>query len=273
MARLPPELTDIIIGLLSDDEAALRACSLVRKDWVPPSRCRLFSAITLKGSPQLTNALVELLTSPSSTIARYVHTVELQSFGDTLEPLSTIARTLEKLVGVETLILVGWWSSAQMCEIECLSMWFAKITTLALDLWIFNSFTFLCLFRSLRVLRLRSGHDPPAEANDSTLNLLSSLRAIDLHCGMRWLAWLNTYAKSLALRELRLSESYAGIEGLQCLQRMLHSSGPSIQLLDIFIGYHAEGELICLRPTHLGFTLPFRCGDQDVAASRSIVPP
>jgi hypothetical protein len=46
--RLPPELIDEIIKLLRQDRAALRACALVCRSWVPASRRYLFKHVILR---------------------------------------------------------------------------------------------------------------------------------------------------------------------------------------------------------------------------------
>lgn len=47
---LLPELFDYIIDFLHDDQAALRACALVSRSWVPTSRIHLFHHLGLTGS-------------------------------------------------------------------------------------------------------------------------------------------------------------------------------------------------------------------------------
>lgn len=49
--KLCPELFDYIIDFLHDDEAALRACALVCRSWVPTSRIHLFHQLSLTGCP------------------------------------------------------------------------------------------------------------------------------------------------------------------------------------------------------------------------------
>ena len=67
---LPPELCDTIIDHCSDHRAALSACSLVSRLWLPRSRSLLFHAITL--SARNAHALCALLASAHCTIAPFV---------------------------------------------------------------------------------------------------------------------------------------------------------------------------------------------------------
>jgi hypothetical protein len=263
MARLPAELTDIIIDLVSDHRDVLCACSRVCKDWLPASRRGLFSTVLLTNSSKRTRALIKLLTLPSSTIAKYAHTLAfLNHSGYPIQPLSTIAQPLEKLVGVNTLILQGRWDPVQESDIRRLSIWFANITTLDIQPWLQiypspNQFSaFLSLFSSLTVLRIRTVCRVVGEgdADDNTLSLPPSLRAIHLRSRLDF-AWLIPFLERSAVSELWLSQ--AGIVDLHWLQRLLHSCGPSLQLLDLRFPFRNTGEPLIVRTCPLlSFTPP-----------------
>jgi len=86
--KLPRELLDIIIDHLHDDEEALFACSLVSRDWVPPSHYHLFSSLRFTA----TTEGVDLDTEFSNTdpaVAR------IESFLSDGEPLWPLVRELE----------------------------------------------------------------------------------------------------------------------------------------------------------------------------------
>jgi hypothetical protein len=203
MARLPPELTDLIISFLSGDPGALQACSLVCRDWLPASRHHLFArGITLDPRNTRTRALIDLLTAPLSTIAGYVHTARISAWHTTIiQPFSTIARPLE-LICVETLIVRGR-SFVQEWERERLSVWFANVTTLNLRADEFDGpdefYSFLSLFRSLRMLNLRGTPKFAGMECDDERTLPSSLRIINIYSdeSLR-LSWLFPPAKSSA---------------------------------------------------------------------------
>lgn len=73
-ARLPAELDVQIIGYLRDDLAALRSCSLVRKDWLSVARPHKFRKITLKYHDDVTRLLAVLDTCPE--LASLVKAIE-----------------------------------------------------------------------------------------------------------------------------------------------------------------------------------------------------
>jgi len=65
-ARLPPELMDMIIKRLHDNRAALAACALVCRSWVPASRQSLFGEVVIQR--ENFSDVSNLLCSPSCTI-------------------------------------------------------------------------------------------------------------------------------------------------------------------------------------------------------------
>lgn len=82
---LPRELCDAIIDHLHANPAALRACALVCRTWVPASRYHLFEGIFLSQKCALRAArLNALLASPRGTIAPAVRAL---SFPDALTPI------------------------------------------------------------------------------------------------------------------------------------------------------------------------------------------
>jgi hypothetical protein len=76
-ARLPPELIDTIIGLLSDDKETLATCTLVCKSWVPASRYHLTSVFSEIYFSQWRDEQ-SMLSSTACTIASAVHHLEIE---------------------------------------------------------------------------------------------------------------------------------------------------------------------------------------------------
>jgi hypothetical protein len=74
--RLPQELCDYVIDYLHCNRAALKACSLVCKDWLPASRLHLSRAIYRW--PSKCADLLSLLESPLCTIKPFVKTLEIE---------------------------------------------------------------------------------------------------------------------------------------------------------------------------------------------------
>jgi hypothetical protein len=74
---LPDELTDRIIDFLHSDEDALSSCSLVCKAWLPSNRYHY----SLYISPRNVDYLVELLATPTLTIGKHAHYLEIGKIG------------------------------------------------------------------------------------------------------------------------------------------------------------------------------------------------
>ena len=69
--HLPPELSDIIVDFLHDDEESLANCSLVCKDWLPVTRYHIFKNLLL--DRWNVEEFVDMITHPSATVAPYIH--------------------------------------------------------------------------------------------------------------------------------------------------------------------------------------------------------
>ncbi|PIL25325.1 hypothetical protein GSI_13214 [Ganoderma sinense ZZ0214-1] len=106
--RLPPEITDAIIGFVWPDVEALCACSSVCRDWVNASRHHLFSSITLDF--KRCDALMDqIILRPSSSIQPYLVQVhELILVGVRFTPRSESGFSVERTLGGGSLhTLVG----------------------------------------------------------------------------------------------------------------------------------------------------------------------
>ena len=64
---LPPEILDLIIDCLRDEQTALEACCLVSKSWVPRIRKHLFIDITLAGAYFTIQRWTKAFPDPSSS--------------------------------------------------------------------------------------------------------------------------------------------------------------------------------------------------------------
>ena len=69
--HLPPELFDIIVDFLHDDEESLVNCSLVCKNWLPVTRYHIFKNLLL--DRWNVEEFVDMITHPSATVAPYIH--------------------------------------------------------------------------------------------------------------------------------------------------------------------------------------------------------
>lgn len=100
---LPPELTDRIIDFLHDDSAALKACSLTCRAWLPRSRFHKFNFIFLVG--RLLGRFTHLLRDYPH-VGAYVDTMHLsvQSLAE-VERFASISTSLVNLHDLEVEIL------------------------------------------------------------------------------------------------------------------------------------------------------------------------
>ena len=72
---LPPEILDVVVDHLHDEQTALRACCLVSKSWVPRSRTHLFAHIELAdGSVQ---SWLKAFPDPLNSPAHYTRTLTI----------------------------------------------------------------------------------------------------------------------------------------------------------------------------------------------------
>jgi hypothetical protein len=77
-ARLPPELIDIIIGLLHLNWHALATCALVCKSWVPASRRHLFPLFSTFHLDRANDERMRILSAPLCTITSAVQHVVVE---------------------------------------------------------------------------------------------------------------------------------------------------------------------------------------------------
>jgi hypothetical protein len=70
--RLPPELIDIIVGLLRPDQRSIATCALVCRSWVPASRRHIFSEICV--------CWFDVLSSPLCTVDSAVQHLVVDTF-------------------------------------------------------------------------------------------------------------------------------------------------------------------------------------------------
>ncbi|KAI0690164.1 hypothetical protein BC835DRAFT_1281515 [Cytidiella melzeri] len=87
--HLPPELRDSVIDLLQNDRAALRACSLTCRPWLPRSRHHLFRSIQIE--PGRRGAAFRTLLDANPDIGQYVQDMEIFGSGSDI-PIERVVR-------------------------------------------------------------------------------------------------------------------------------------------------------------------------------------
>jgi hypothetical protein len=95
-ARLPPELTDMIINELSADRVTLAICALVCRSWVPASRRHLFLRFEI--TPASLSDASEILSSAICTIAsavQHLALMEIQCPDDLHEIICRLSNVTE----------------------------------------------------------------------------------------------------------------------------------------------------------------------------------
>lgn len=78
---LAPEITDRIIDFLYEDVAALQACSLVCREWLPSSHYHLFSSISIYGSNEERERRTKKFMKIVPMIGPYVCSLEAFDYG------------------------------------------------------------------------------------------------------------------------------------------------------------------------------------------------
>ncbi|KZP23247.1 hypothetical protein FIBSPDRAFT_1015116 [Athelia psychrophila] len=136
--KIPPRLTDAIIGHLCGDTASVTACSLTCSAWTPPSQAHLFHDLKIPSS-QRAHAIVSLLeTSPH--LALYPRTLEIHAQAGEDHMETVIPSIAPQLSEVRTLRYCG----VQFCDLSdratsALRSNFPQVRTLVFERCRFNS--------------------------------------------------------------------------------------------------------------------------------------
>ncbi|KAH9479356.1 hypothetical protein JR316_0007946 [Psilocybe cubensis] len=230
---LCPELYDYIIDFLHDDDAALRACALVCRAWLPSSRCHLFYRLKLSGSgpSPISSSWANntacrriygtLLSSPH--LAAYVNELSIQEH-NVLRPSTyrwvseeiTFPSLLKKLVNIRALefnfpppnsgAIKTAWSTMTFREIsEAMSS--MSLETLALRQFSFSSLPdFVKILDSCRQIKtLQLDHVDIATATHLSPSALDHVLNLNLPDSISHTAETNTVLETLILRSNSLA--------------------------------------------------------------------
>ena len=75
---LPPEILDLIVDHLHDEQTTLKACCLVSKSWIPRTRKHLFAYIRFNSTNRPIQSWKRTFPDPSNSPAHHVSTLSLQ---------------------------------------------------------------------------------------------------------------------------------------------------------------------------------------------------
>ncbi|PCH42391.1 hypothetical protein WOLCODRAFT_137884 [Wolfiporia cocos MD-104 SS10] len=265
--RIPPELRDGIIDQLYADRAALKACSLTCRAWLPRSRHHLFRKISIEHGH--TSDAFSLLVRSTPAIANYIREIEIsdthvvcawweatshlpwptlgpvpQRRTEVHDTVSWLQRvflpTTPPLLHVESLRLVGFTVSSAAAQV--LLPHLRGITALTLDGCKAPSFAdlidFLRAFPALDTLRLlavqwipRSRapvHTPHAPF--PRLRRLEVSRKIDF---AQVVAWVLAHAAPSVAALASLECMISGQGHASAVRDLLHAAGPALERLKI----------------------------------------
>jgi hypothetical protein len=248
-SRLPAETVDTIIDHLHADKQSLLACGLTCKQWLPSSRCHLFSDIIL--NQQRVGSFLEILESASTDIALMVRRLVLHDFaemdwrgGEPIE-LSAMYKRMQHVFTLlhrvkqlrlsksySRVVTAGMVSALNSVrELEMVNMRFAEEE---------HAFEFIYAFPLLQSLSIVESNWTYSPSRSSRYNTVRpgqpsfSLRSLSL--GMDALSgiaqWLLGLDPLPAIHALGL-DAYEFVETPQNVVALLHSVSSSIRKLEI----------------------------------------
>jgi hypothetical protein len=231
--RLPPELTDAIIDMLHDNRAALAACALVCRSWVPASRRHLFSQVAI--APNNCTDAANLLSSVIGTIAPAVQNLMLNRV-DSLIGLREITGTLSNVRHLSLQVLSRhetWISSLPVLVpiLQCLQSLHLR------DIEIKTPDVLLLLMRNSPQLRsisfdtvlLKALLEYSAPQNDQDL-LMPTLETLRICMAARLMGWLAGRWASAAPRLTMLDMNLYPSSSVKPPLRMLEAVGSSLEI-------------------------------------------
>ena len=95
---LPPEMHDFIVDFLHDERAALNACCLVSKSWVPRTRRHLFAHIEFQDDPPSIFPWMTTFPDPSNSPAHSTRSLVIRGSLATAAPCVSWIRAFSSIV-------------------------------------------------------------------------------------------------------------------------------------------------------------------------------
>lgn len=137
--RIPPEIQQMIVDLLSDDKDALRTCSLVDQAWLHLSRRHLFASVHLL--KDRCESFRHLCHSPRGTVAPYISAISISSpkdadyMNESASFFLDLVPYLPPLPAVTSLEIssLSWQDASQQC-LSFMARCFSNLTELCIHL-------------------------------------------------------------------------------------------------------------------------------------------
>lgn len=92
---LPPEIFDLIVEYLCDEQETLKTCRLVSKSWVPRARRHIFARVMFDNSPF--ESWMKTFPDPSNSPAHYTRSLLICTLLDVITA-TTRARALDPIL-------------------------------------------------------------------------------------------------------------------------------------------------------------------------------
>jgi hypothetical protein len=254
--RLPQELIERVIEYCAWNERTLRACSLVSRNWVTPSRRYLFGIIRLHTHASVAAFLVLVASSPHNIIS-FVRKLDIMEFDSASPPKAWMRHLFHRLPYFPYLECVAvqmvpnsyhWkWGSHLSKDIRmAFTDLFVGITKLELSAMfssIYELCELICSFPQLRSLVL-NGANWQSDSNSDSILTIPALRDLSLGSTsskqvlITWILTGSTKEAFLGTRSARFT-SIRQTEA-PAVATYLHAIGPFLEDLELeFSGLEA----------------------------------
>ncbi|KAK7052392.1 hypothetical protein R3P38DRAFT_2860063 [Favolaschia claudopus] len=264
--QLPQELVATVIDHISTNPESLKACALVCRSWLSPSRSHLFHKFYLSG-PQNIFAFRDLMKSPHCTFLEHIRVLVARRYTFYLNDryFNEIVADLLRLTGIRALEIslrtvyptdpdaaehspyhLGFVTSGVSSVMHSVFSAFPRLTRLDLFCWFDESDTpvieLICLSPALEELCLSSstGFDAPSSSEKPSRSEAAppppqGLHRVELRGGLMnlILAWLQSAEHLGNVDSLTLSGLEYGHENI--VRSALEQIGDSLQHLDIVL--------------------------------------
>jgi hypothetical protein len=239
-AKVPPELVDIIIGLLHDDRATLVASALVCRSWLPASRYHLFSEFAVSWK-NISDAS-ELVSSPTCTFASTVKHLKLHSI--CVESSCELPRIVHALSNITQLSLSGCHLSPPQSALILLlrNLESLRLQDVSVEQ---NGGSLFSLISHCPQLQNLACSDisffPPARAWRSHFSLYPRLDTLQVHAFNRvfQLGWVMACPMSMISRLTAIDLLYTSrnLEEHANVAKLLGAAGSTLQILGLSTSY------------------------------------